>query len=940
MARDFPNKGKKKAEKTPVEGWRSLIDIHSPYLALNLENLPSLPLGDPDHGFADILRATAPLLDKSGDTEELMRHLRLAKRKVATLIAVADLSKRWNDITVMQKLSEFADFCVKHALKHLLLKNHAAKKIKLPDPKSPEKNSGVSVIALGKWGAHELNYSSDIDLMVLFDPQRSSVRDSDETQNFFIRLTRDLARIIDQPTEDGYVFRTDLRLRPDPGAMPLAVSLGTAEIYYGSLGQNWERAAMIKARPVAGDEALGRDFNTIMNAWIWRKNLDFAAIQDIHSIKRQINARQKPPVSKENPFLGYNVKLGHGGIREIEFFAQTQQLIFGGRQPELRTPATLSALTALEKNEHIDATAKKSLSEAYLFLRHVEHRLQMIDDRQTHSLPDTPVSFKNFAAFMEYSSAEKLKADLQKHTDTVKKLYAGLFADQQNLAGPGNLVFTGVEDDPETLVTLKDIGFGEPQKVTAAVRGWHHGRYRAMRSEKARQMLTELVPHLLQALSKTPHPDDALIRFDAFLGKLPSGVPIFSMFTRNPQQMELVADIMGTSPVLAEYLGTHPQVLDGVLTRDFFGSLPTCDSLKKDLSALLATAQDYQDVLDLARRWAKEKRFHAGIHILQNLSLAEVSAQYLADIADAAVCCLVPYVEEEFAKQHGRFKGGELAIIGMGSFAARHMFFDSDLDVIGIYKTGAKDKLSDGDKPLQANVYYIRLMQRVITALSAPTSEGVLYNTDTRLRPSGEDGPLAVSFDAFFDYQQKDAWVWEHMSLIRSRPVYAKTETAKKFETEKTTILRRQQPHTERRAEMLDMRAKVEREFGSKDIWNVKYARGGIMDIMFATHFLMLEKSVFHPDLKTGLELLIAKNLLSKKDFDILTKTLHLAEAVQGFLRLAAETPFAPAKASAGLKAALLHHVSPEKKMTFASLEQRLKKDFAQSYAVFKKVMS
>lgn len=910
-----------------------LVDEYSPYLSSILASPGFTPSANPDADFDALLSDIAAMRAK--DTAGLMASLRIAKKRASAVAAIADLEGRWDDTDVMERLSAFADACVKKSLQHLLLQAHAEKKIKLKDAKDPEKDCGVTVIALGKWGACELNYSSDIDLMVVFDPQKSSVKDADETQNFFIRLTRDLARILDAPTEDGYVFRTDLRLRPDPGAMPLAVSIGTAEIYYGSLGQNWERAAMIKARPMAGDARVGRDFSAIMQSWIWRRNLDFAAIQDIHSIKRQINARQK---HSGKSWQGFNVKLGHGGIREIEFFAQTQQLIFGGRQPELRTPRTLDALAALAGAEHITAKTAKDLSDAYLFLRRVEHRLQMVDDRQTHSIPDNTAGLKSIAGFCGYASPEKLEADLKRHTDTVKKLYAELFVGEQSLSEEGNLVFTGVEDDPETIVTLNEMGFAEPSKVTAAIRGWHHGRYRAMRSEKARQMLTELAPKLLRAFAATPHPDDAFIRFDAFLAKLPSGVPIFSMFSRNPQQMALVADVMGTSPALAEYLGTHPQVLDGVLTRDFFGRLPDVDTLKNELGVILKAARDYQDVLDATRRWAREKRFHAGIHILQNISSAEAPARYLSDIAEAALCCLMPYVEEDFARQHGKIKGGEMMIIGMGSFAARRMYFDSDLDIVGIYDAPA-DAQSNGAKRLPASVYYIRLMQRVISALEAPTAEGILYKTDTRLRPSGSDGPLAVSLDGYFEYQKKSAWVWEHMSLIRSRPVCASREAAKTFEREKTSVLAKRKGEKNLKKEILSMRDKVDKEFGSKDPWNLKYARGGIMDIMFALHCLMLDNGLHEADLAAGLKLLAGKKIIAKKDAATLETALAMAEAAQGFLRLASELPFRPALASDGFKTALARHVFPKEKPSFPACARAVEKSRKAAFAVYKDIM-
>lgn len=909
---------------------------------------PALTQKNPDSAFRALLADTGKAARKAQSAEEIMSTLRKAKQQAALIIGHADLAGQWDDVTVMLHLSAFADMAVQLSLGFLLADAARRGLLRLPHPQTPEKDSGVCIIALGKWGAHELNYSSDIDLMVLFDPARSPVIDTQNTQSFFIRLTRDLARMLEEFTQDGYVFRCDLRLRPDPGAMPLAVSIETAETYYGSLGQNWERAAMIKARPVAGDDTLGSDFNKLMNSWIWRRNLDFAAIQDIHSIKRQINAKQqkKQPVKKDNPFFGFNVKLGHGGIREIEFFAQTQQLIYGGRDTTLRTPSTLAALDALCRIGRVSAEDTRDLKAAYLFLRHIEHRLQMLDDRQTHSLPVHPDDFAAAARFAGYTESDALMADLQHHTNIVRKCYAALFTESESLSSDGNLVFTGVEDDPETLETLKNMGFSHPERVTSAVRGWHHGRYRATRSERARQILTEIIPPLLAALGATPHADDAFARFDRFLEKLPSGIPIFSMFLRNPLQMELVADVMGMAPALADWLGTHPQVLDGVLSRDFFGKLPDLAYLQADLSHLLSAARDYQDVLDLTRRFAREKRFHAGIHILKNLSDPRVVSRYLSDIAEASLTLLTPYVEKEFAAQHGRFQTGELIILGMGSFAAQSMFTDSDLDLVGLYHVDAAETQSSGTKPLGPSVYYIRLMQRLITAVSAPTSESVLYDIDTRLRPAGNDGPLAVSLDGFFAYQKNNAWTWEHMCLIRSRIIYASAKTKRSFGRKAATVLSRPRDSQKLLQDMLDMQAKVKKQFGHKDPWHIKYRDGGFMDMLFALHYLVLKnahkhKHLFDPSLAATIQNLQSAKLLTAKDAKALCAAADMAVAVQGFLRLTSEHPFKPEKAPAGFKKQLVDCLFPKaQKRGFAAAEKDMNTIFKAADAVCRKILA
>ena len=887
---------------------------HSPYLSGLLERWPDIAASPPDMAEAAVYSAMTKDLAADSSYDGVRKTLRIAKQKIALLCGLADVGEIWDAARVMRCLSDFADAAVRAAADCLLKAAHDARQIKLPKPKTPQEGSGVTVIALGKWGAHELNYSSDIDLMVLFDAARTPIKDPDSAQAFFIRFTRDMAQMLEQPTADGYVFRCDLRLRPDPGAMPLAVSFATAEVYYGSLGQNWERAAMIKARPVAGDARLADDFKRLMGAWIWRRNLDFAAIQDIHSIKRQINAKQSkqaPRKQGDNPYLGVNVKLGHGGIREIEFYAQTQQLIFGGRDTLLRTPSTLAALNILCDGEHITPQDRDALSSAYLFLRHVEHRLQMADDRQTHSLPAHPQDFAAMAEFCGYKNSDALIADLKRHMTAVQDRYSALFRESQSLSQDGNLVFTGVEDDPETLQTLRGMGFDAPEKITAAIRGWHHGRYRAVRSERARQILTEITPHLLKTLGATPQPDDAFIRFDRFLEKLPSGIPIFSMFAHHPQLLELTAEIMGTAPALAEWLGTHPQVLDGVISRDFFGRLPAREWLEDELKRRLDAARDYQDTLDITRRWAREKRFHAGIHILRRLSDTLETAAYLSDIAEASLRQLTPAVEREFARAHGTIKGGHYILLAMGSFAARTMFTDSDLDLIALYAVPKNAAASNGDKPLPPSQYYIRLTQRLIAAITAPTSESVLYSVDARLRPAGNDGPLAVSVDGFLDYQARHAWTWEHMSLLRHRVIYGDTKTASALTDGITHILSAPRDAPKLQADILDMQSRVRKQFAADNHpWDLKYRRGGLMDQLFALQYLQLLHAQHAPDVVTpctpaAWTALQKAKEISADDAKALAQIYRATLSAQAFLRLSASLPFDPARATRGMQARL-----------------------------------
>jgi len=907
--------------------WKDLIYKYSPYLSANIDDCIN-------KNFNTSLQEAKDSINKESSIDEVMFILRKTKKQLSTIAAINDLKGEWNDLEVMKKLSIFADFSVTAALHSLLIdaKNNAIIK------SSNLENSGVSVIALGKLGGYELNYSSDIDIMVIFDKNKSPLVKKEDTQKFFIRLTSNLANFLEKLTKDGYVFRTDLRLRPDPGAMPLSVSLTTAKNYYTSRGQNWERAAMIKARHIAGDSSVGKDFLKTLSSWIWRKNLDFATIQDIHSIKRQINAKQK----KANP--AFNVKLGHGGIREIEFFVQTQQLIYGGREPSLRLPDTISALKELENTGHISNKLKDVLINAYLFLRQTEHRLQMQEDKQTHSLPINSLELENFAKFMNFSSADEFKNILKKHTNAVKTAYAKMFTESKSLSENGNLVFTGIEDDPETLETIERIGFKDPKIITAVIRGWHHGRYPSTRSEKSRQILTEIIPSLLKAFSKTPHPNKAFICFDNFLSRLPLATTIFSMFAYNPKQIELIAEIMGTSSTMAEHLAKNPEVLDGVLSKNYFGALPELKKLQLELENILKTANDYEDILNLARRFARDKHFHAGIHILKAITHMDHISLYLSNIAEASINSIIPYIIKEFEKTYGEFKNGEFTLLAMGSLAAKKFSFVSDIDLIAIYNCDKNKKVTSSKKNISPSLYYNRLMQKIISAISTPTSEGILYKIDTRLRPSGAAGAIAISFETFENYYKKNAWTWEYMSLIRSRVVLPDSRLKERIEKEIINILSKKRDKEKLRLDIIDMREKIEKEFGSKDKWAMKYLRGGMIDILFITQYLLLlnaGKLVAHANVTESIRELIKNNIIDKNKGKILIDSYNLFYDIRNFLKLTAELPFDEKHAPKALKTAMAETILKNEKIRyFKRLKTKINEHLKKSFDIYKETFS
>ncbi|MCU0893745.1 MAG: bifunctional [glutamine synthetase] adenylyltransferase/[glutamine synthetase]-adenylyl-L-tyrosine phosphorylase, partial [Rhodospirillales bacterium] len=631
----------------------------------------------------------------------------------------------------------------------------------------------------------------------------------------------------------------------------------------------------------------------------------------IHSIKRQIHAHRG---GGKIAVGGHNIKLGRGGIREIEFFIQTQQLIWGGRLPSLRLTGTCAGLMALVDAGKLALPAAQELISAYAFLRRVEHRLQMINDEQTHALPEDPAALAHVSAFLGFAGTEEFAVPLLHHLHRVEAHYAELFEDAPALTASelgGNLVFTGGEPDPDTLATLARLGFAKPEMVDAAVRGWHHGRCRAMRSPRARELLTELMPFLLKAIAEAPDPDAAFVTFDRFLGGLPAGVQLFSMFHARPELLKLVVHVMGVAPGLATTLARRPSVLESVLAADFFREPPPAADLQIELDGVLSRARDLEEVLDLSRRWTAERNFQVGMLSLNRLIGTSEAQIAWSNVADAAVRALLPRVQAEFAKVHGRVGGCDLAVVAMGKLGSREMTVGSDLDLIFVYSTPAPETVSDGPRPLPASQYFARLSQRLINALTAPTAEGRLYEVDMRLRPSGKAGPIATSLASYQRYHREDSWTWEQMALTRARVIAGPPALTGEIDRSIRAALTRQRDEEKLRADVADMRAKMERERRARSLWDVKHLRGGLVDIEFIAQYLQLRHAHAAPQVLAtntmdALNGLAAAGVLAPEAADELIEALGLWQKLQARLRLAFADPLA-AGSEEGAK--VLHEV-------------------------------
>jgi glutamate-ammonia-ligase adenylyltransferase len=879
----------------------------SPYLwelaSREPERLLRLFGADPDRYLAGLLTEQGRAIAAAPDEAEAMRLLRRMKAEAALLIALADIGGVWPVMRAARALSDLADTAVDAAIGFIFAEAARGGRLKPLDEGRPQDGSGYIVVAMGKMGAFELNYSSDIDLIVFYDPATSVVPKDGEPAPLFVRLTQRLVKLLQERTADGYVFRTDLRLRPDPASTAIAISTPAALSYYESVGQNWERAALIKARACAGDIAAGEALLNELSPFVWRKYLDFAAVADVHAMKRQINAyRGYGEIAVE----GHNIKLGRGGIREIEFFAQTQQLIAGGRSPHLRDRDTLTTLDKLAEDRWIDQAACDDMKAAYCFLREVEHRLQMVNDEQTQVLPAERDGVERFARFLGYADRDAFAKVLVGHLDKVQRHYARLF--EKTIAGPDRpvLSFPADADDRKTLDRLAELGYRKPLEVSTAVRNWLAGGYGSLKGETARGHLEALLPVLLDQLARTDNPDAAVVAFDHFLANLHAAARLLSLLRQNPDLIALIALVLGIAPRLADTLARYPQVMDALVDPSFFGPLPDDAELKLRLDAELAQSRHDQDLLERIRMFGLEYMFLIGVRILSGTVTARQAGEAFARLADAVIKAVHRSVVGNFVGVYGRIRGAETAVLAMGKLGGYEMTASSDLDLILTYTFDEAHPESDGKRPLYGAQYFARLTQRLITALTAQTNYGALYQVDMRLRPSGRAGPLATHIDSFAGYQESEAWTWEHMALTRARVVSASPEFRARVEKVIGDTLRRPREPEPIAGDVVEMRAAIAKEKGDKERWDLKYAAGGLIDIEFIAQYLQLVHAHERPDiLDTSTARVLDKawqlRVLPVEDAEVLRPAVQLYHDLTQMLRLCLPGPFDPKTAGAGL---------------------------------------
>jgi [glutamine synthetase] adenylyltransferase / [glutamine synthetase]-adenylyl-L-tyrosine phosphorylase len=894
---------------------------------------------EPERYLAQLIERTRrEVLDAPGEPD-VMRSLRRMKSEAALLIALCDIGGVWPVMQVTAVLTDLAVVSVQSALRFLLQQETTRGRMSPPNPDRPEDDSGLIVLAMGKMGAGELNYSSDIDLIVFFEADAPTLAPDIEPQPFFVRLTQGLSRILQQRSGDGYVFRVDLRLRPDPASTPVAISTASALHYYEREGRTWERAAMIKARPCAGDPKAGEALLAEIAPFVWRKHLDFAALADVHDMKRQMQTyRGQSEIAVE----GHNVKIGRGGIREIEFFAQTQQLIAGGRHPELRVRPTLETLNVLASSNWITFEARDQLTAAYEYLRRVEHRLQMIADEQTHALPNDSEAVEHFARFFGYDSRAAFASDLLGHLNVVQGHYSKLF--EGDPAGTEKLPavdYAAGPDDRRVIEHLASLGFKNPITAAQTVQQWLAGDYRVLRMESTRNAFIEFLPALIVGLADAEEPDNAVAAFDRFLQALQRGGRLILLLSQNRDLVALVALILGAAPRLGDMLARRPQIIDGLIDPRFFGAMPDKQELSERLAATLVDANSYEEFLDRLRLFGKESLFLIGTRILSGTVSAQHASVAFADVAEGIVHTVHGLVTDQFAAQHGRIKGQETAILAMGRLGSREMTAASDLDLILLYEFDPEYPDSDGARSLQGAHYFARFTQRLISAFTTRTNHGVLYEVDMRLRPSGRAGPVASHVSSFAEYQEREAWTWEHMALTRARVISSSPDFRVKIERIIRDVLTRPRDAAGVAVDVADMRRAVGLEKGEDDIWDLKYAAGGIVDIDFIAQYLQLVHAAAMPDILDVNTLHVLDNaarlgVLSQSFAEVLRPAARLYHDLTQILRLCVSEKFNPETSGEDLLRIMARAGdAPD----FSALEARIKETQTEVRRVFRSLI-
>ncbi|WP_017911393.1 bifunctional [glutamate--ammonia ligase]-adenylyl-L-tyrosine phosphorylase/[glutamate--ammonia-ligase] adenylyltransferase, partial [Xanthomonas sp. SHU 166] len=688
------------------------------------------------------------------------------------------------------------------------------------------------VFGLGKLGGGELNFSSDVDLVYAY-PQggESDGARALAAEEYFARLGQRLARLLDETTADGFAHRVDLRLRPFGTAGRVALSFAGMDQYFQREGRDWERYAWLKARAVAGDIAAGEEWLQALRPFVYRRYLDYTALDGLREMKAAITAE----VARHDRLD--DIKRGAGGIREIEFLVQSLQLIRGGREPALRERRLLPALQALVAAGQVAAEDGAALAQAYRFLRQVENRLQMLRDAQTHALPEDPLDRARIAFGLGHADWAALHAALQVQRDRVTAEFAELLAPRERALAPDALAdyWRGLPDAGQVQV-LREAGFADPDGADQALRGFVQSLGVRTLSDAARARLDRVLPALLHAAARSAQADAALHRVLGLLQAILRRASYLALLDEQPSALARLVDVLARSAFLSERLAAHPLLLDELLDSRVDGAMPDQAAMQRLCDAAVATAGDDPEA---ALRGLNEARqalsFRIALATLDRRQPALDSARQLAQLAEAVVVTVLRLARADLVAAHGEVPGGSFAIVGYGSLGGVELGIGSDLDLVFLYDHPPGVEASVGPRLLESGRWFARLAQKVIALLGAVTGGGRLYDIDVRLRPDGGKGALVSSLASYREYQRERAWTWEHQALVRARGVAGDASLLQQFEQVRAQTLARPREPAALREEVRKMRARMRAELDRSDAarFDLKQGAGGLVDLEF-----------------------------------------------------------------------------------------------------------
>ncbi len=868
---------------------------------------------------AAMLAELAVLIPDDADFALLQKGLRQYKAREILRIGGRDLCGLADLAEITAELAALAASTLHRAYQvcdQLLRAEHGAPLLDAPDG-APAEEAEFTVFGMGKFGGRELNFSSDIDLIYFYSSEKGMTagvpnalgerKNRLHLHRYFCKLGEMVTKAVGQATEDGFVFRVDLNLRPEGSRGEMAISMRGAETYYEAWGQSWERAAMLKGRPVAGSLALGQRLLKSLEPFVYRKHLDYGMLEDIKTMKQKIDHSLAREREGE-----LNLKLGRGGIREIEFFIQALQLIYAGKNPDLREKNSLKALTLLRQAGLLKEEDERTLREAYIFLRSAEHRIQVVQERQTHNLPTAAEELRALGRRCGFPDAAAFQAALKRHRAGVSAIYHDLFYTEEAEGRPEvrpevSLLLDRGADSDLIKDLLEEKGFKNPDAAYETLAALRDGPPHSHLTERGRRRLERIAPLLLQEVLDSPEPDMALRNLERFLFAVRARATFYALLAENPAIIKMLVNLFGTSQFLSRIFIQHPEILDSLVSRSYAVSFKEPRVMAQELAGLLAACDNYEDQLDVLRRYRNEEFLRIALNDIHGHTPQGEGTFQLSALADTCLNQALAIAREELLPRFGlpfcKDAGGqeheaEFAIIGMGKLGGMELNYHSDLDIIFIYEGEGETRPAAGTDAgrfrSQTNQeYFSRLAQRIISVLTLMTREGYVYQIDTRLRPSGNQGPLVTSLPAYERYHQSSAQAWERQALTKARVVAGSAEFARRVsETTARIVYERPLPEDLRR-EIYRLRGRMETEIAKEgeELLNIKTGRGGMVDVEFLAQYMQLLHGQAHPELRQPntlrtIEALMSLGLLSREAAEALSNGYKFLRRLENKLRL------------------------------------------------------